>query len=79
MNTRRARHRRATLAVIEREHWDIENKLHWVRDVTFSEDHSQVRTERIPQVMAALRNQRCPESKDSSASCGWDWTSIKAR
>src|SRR5262249_11936040 len=25
-----------------REHWHIENKLHWVRDVTFDEDHSQV-------------------------------------
>ncbi|MDT5062034.1 MAG: hypothetical protein QOH63_2493 [Acidobacteriota bacterium] len=39
-----------------REHWHIENKLHWVRDVTFDEDRSQVRTEHIPQVMAALRN-----------------------
>lgn len=39
-----------------REHWHIENKLHHVRDVTFDEDRSQVRTERIPQVMAALRN-----------------------
>jgi predicted transposase YbfD/YdcC len=39
-----------------REHWHIENRLHWVRDVTFDEDRSQVRTERIPQVMAALRN-----------------------
>lgn len=39
-----------------RAHWYIENKLHWVRDVTFDEDRSQVRTARIPQVMAALRN-----------------------
>jgi predicted transposase YbfD/YdcC len=39
-----------------REHWHIENKLHWVRDVTFDEDRSQVRTGRIPQVMAVLRN-----------------------
>jgi len=39
-----------------RAHWRIENKLHWVRDVTFDEDRSQVRTGRIPQVMAALRN-----------------------
>jgi predicted transposase YbfD/YdcC len=39
-----------------REHWHIENKLHWVRDVTFDEDRSQVRTARIPQVMAVLRN-----------------------
>jgi predicted transposase YbfD/YdcC len=40
-----------------REHWHIiENRLHWVRDVTFDEDRSQVRTGRIPQVMAVLRN-----------------------
>jgi predicted transposase YbfD/YdcC len=39
-----------------REHWHIENKLHWVRDVTYREDQSQVRTGHIPQVMAALRN-----------------------
>jgi hypothetical protein len=36
--------------------WYIENKSHWVRDVTFDEDRSQVRCGNIPQVMAALRN-----------------------
>jgi len=44
------------LLQIWREHWHIENRLHWVRDVTFDEDRSQVRTARIPQVMAVLRN-----------------------
>ncbi len=44
------------LLVAWREHWHIENKLHWVRDVTFDEDRSTVRYGRIPQVMAALRN-----------------------
>lgn len=39
-----------------RGHWTIENKSHWVRDVTFTEDRSQVRCGHIPQVMAALRN-----------------------
>jgi predicted transposase YbfD/YdcC len=39
-----------------RDHWHIENKSHWVRDVTFDEDRSQVRSGAIPQVMAALRN-----------------------
>ncbi len=39
-----------------REHWHIENKLHWVRDVTFDEDRSTVRAGCIPHVMAALRN-----------------------
>lgn len=39
-----------------RGHWAIENRLHWVRDVTLDEDHSQVRTSAGPQVMATLRN-----------------------
>jgi predicted transposase YbfD/YdcC len=39
-----------------RGHWAIENKSHWVRDVTFDEDRSQVRGGNIPQVMATLRN-----------------------
>lgn len=39
-----------------RGHWAIENKLHWVRDVTFGEDLSQIRKGSAPQVMAALRN-----------------------
>ncbi|HVI35951.1 MAG TPA: ISAs1 family transposase [Gaiellales bacterium] len=44
------------LAIWLRGHWQIENALHWVRDVTFGEDHSAVRTGAGPQVMAALRN-----------------------
>ena len=39
-----------------RKHWDIENRVHWVRDVTFDEDRSQLRTGNAPQVMAAFRN-----------------------
>ena len=38
-----------------RGHWAIE-ALHWVRDVSFDEDRSQVRTRNGPQIMAALRN-----------------------
>jgi predicted transposase YbfD/YdcC len=38
-----------------RGHWAIE-ALHWIRDVSFDEDRSQVRTSNGPQVMAALRN-----------------------
>lgn len=37
-------------------HWGIENRLHWVRDVTFDEDRSHARTGAAPQVMATLRN-----------------------
>ena len=39
-----------------RGHWGIENRLHWVRDVTFDEDRCQVRSGSAPQVLAALRN-----------------------
>lgn len=46
----------ARLLDLSRGHWHIENKSHWVRDVTFDEDRSQVRCGGIPQVMAALRN-----------------------
>jgi hypothetical protein len=41
---------------LNREYWGIENRLHWVRDVTFGEDHSQVRSGAAPQVCAGLRN-----------------------
>jgi len=44
------------LLALTRGHWSIENSLHWVRDVTFDEDRSQVRTGAGPQVMATLRN-----------------------
>jgi Transposase DDE domain len=44
------------LADIIRGHWTIEDRLHWVRDVTYDEDHSQIRTATGPRVMATLRN-----------------------
>lgn len=39
-----------------RHHWHIENGLHRVRDVTFTEDQSRLRTGNAPQVLATLRN-----------------------
>ena len=48
--------RPAHLATWIRGHWSIENKVHWVRDVTYDEDRSQIRTGTGPQFMAALRN-----------------------
>jgi hypothetical protein len=39
-----------------REHWHIENKLHWVRDVVMGEDASRVRRDDAPHALAALRN-----------------------
>lgn len=45
-----------TILIRWREHWHIENKLHWVRDVVMGEDASRVRRDHAPQVLAALRN-----------------------
>ena len=39
-----------------RQHWGIENKIHHIRDVTYGEDASRVRTGTAPRAMAALRN-----------------------
>jgi predicted transposase YbfD/YdcC len=40
----------------QRQHWTVENRLHWTRDVTFAEDKSQVRTGTAPRVLASFRN-----------------------
>jgi predicted transposase YbfD/YdcC len=44
------------LLELVRDHWGIENRLHYVRDVTFGEDASRVRSGSAPQIMAAFRN-----------------------
>ena len=41
---------------LARGHWGIENKSHYVRDVTFDEDRSQISKKSGPRVMATLRN-----------------------
>jgi predicted transposase YbfD/YdcC len=46
----------ARLEELTRQHWEIENGLHYKRDVTMGEDASRVRKGVAPQVMAALRN-----------------------
>lgn len=46
----------AQLLVLVRDHWKIENQLHYVRDVTLREDASRVRSGSAPHVLAALRN-----------------------
>jgi predicted transposase YbfD/YdcC len=42
-------------ATMIRQHWEIENTLHWSLDVTFNEDRSRIRKEYAPENMAALR------------------------
>ena len=44
------------LAAWVRSHREIENRLHWVRDVTYLEDKSLIRTGNAPRVMASLRS-----------------------
>jgi hypothetical protein len=46
----------ARLLHLTRDHWRIENSLHYRRDVTMGEDACRVRKGVAPQVMAALRN-----------------------
>ncbi len=46
----------ARLAALVRDYWGIENKRHYVRDVTFREDRSRLRTGSAPQILACLRN-----------------------
>lgn len=44
------------LLELNRGHWSIENKSYYVRDVTFDEDRSQIRTKAGSRMMAILRN-----------------------
>ncbi len=46
----------ACLLETVRGHWGIENSSHYVRDVTFGEDRSRLRSGHAPQIMAAFRN-----------------------
>jgi hypothetical protein len=44
------------LLQLVRGHWSIENRLHWVRDVTFDEDRCRIRKGSGAQNMACIRN-----------------------
>ena len=46
----------AALLQLSRDHWQIENCLFHVRDVTFREDACRVRSGAAPQALAELRN-----------------------
>ena len=52
----RARADAAALLDYIRRHWHVENRSHYVRDVSLGEDACRVRTGAAPQVLAALRN-----------------------
>jgi predicted transposase YbfD/YdcC len=44
----------AEIAAWARDHWTIENSVHWIRDVVFGEDARTIRTRNTPAVMATL-------------------------
>src|SRR5919202_233373 len=46
----------ADVEALWRGHWGIENKVHYVRDVTLGEDAGQVHVGQAPHALAALRN-----------------------
>lgn len=54
-----------------RQHWGIENKLHWVLDVAFREDHSRVRRGHAPENLAVVRHIALNLLKqETSLNCG---------
>lgn len=58
-----------------RQHWSIENALHWVLDVAFNEDHSRVRKDHAPANLAVLRHMALNLLKQETSAKG----GIKAR
>jgi hypothetical protein len=54
LNQKRASAQR--LLELNRMHWEIENRVHYVRDVTYNEDLCRIRTDNGPRVMASIRN-----------------------
>lgn len=65
-----------------RQHWGIENTLHWILDMSFNEDYSRIRKKNAPEVMAIIRHlalnllQRCKSKRQSIKGlrkiCSWD-------
>jgi len=43
-------------AVGIRHHWGIENRLHYVKDVTLKEDESKIRSGNAPAILSLIRN-----------------------
>lgn len=69
------------LLKLNRGHWAIENKVHWVRDVTFDEDRSRIRKGNGPGVAAMLKNIAmnllrmvgCKNISEGLRNCAWDY------
>jgi len=71
-----------TALIAIRQHWGIENTLHWILDMSFNEDYSRIRKKNAPQVMAIIRHialnllQRYKPKRQSIKGlrkiCSWD-------
>ena len=65
-----------------RQHWGVENSLHWILDMSFNEDYSRIRKDNAPHVMAIIRHlalnllQRSKPKRQSIKGyrkvCSWD-------
>jgi predicted transposase YbfD/YdcC len=53
-----------------REHWSIENNLHWMLDMAFDEDHQRLRSGNAPENMNLIRKQLLKAFKDAPLNCG---------
>jgi len=71
----------AAVADAIRSHWEVENKVHWVLDVTYREDDSRIRREHAAENMASLRrfvmnlariHPRKNSMKGKLQQAGWD-------
>jgi len=66
----------------KRSYWGIENRLHWVLDIAFNEDHSRVRKDNAPHNFAILRHMALNLLKQEKTAkggikakrlqCGWN-------
>jgi predicted transposase YbfD/YdcC len=66
----------------KRSYWGVENRLHWVLDIAFNEDHSRVRKDNAPHNFAVLRHMALNLLKQEHSvkagikakrlKCGWD-------
>jgi len=71
-----------------RDHWGIENTLHWILDMSFNEDYSRIRKENAPHVMAIIRHialnllqlgkPKRQSIKGFRKICSWDSSALSA-
>ena len=57
------------LLALWRDRWAIENRLFWVKDVTFREDHSRIRSGKAAFAMSIIRNASINDIRSSGHQC----------